>query len=718
MNKVLKLAINSKRINQIKVFGLFAVYPTLFMFPALFSGNKVLARDSYSDVRHYVWMAQQLRNMKLPWSHNLMFDAPTGASFWNPAAFVNGAYWMFIWLLTRVASPLASVNISILAGWVLSGVSGYVLAKRLGSNSQGAIFAGLILQMLPWMREKVLTHPLYVFWCIPICILILTLDFIEKSDFRHFVLLSLGLIFSFFTDLYWFWFAIDLAVIVILLNISLILKAVSKWSICQKCLTATVTISFPLTVFLAYGSVQRKTSESITWERPLTVASANFVDQLQSQFWQFLTPPPEHLIFANQMLFGEGREDKVGYIGFSVVLLAIYGVLKKEKLKRLRFQRSVWATVVVFALFTLPTTFSFLGVRIGFLSDSLRYLNPGLRFYSRTGMISQACLCVLAGCGISKLSDRISRQRVLAVILLLVLAVDLNPFSRRLVDDDYVQYSKIREALHSFDSPVTLEIPPDTNRLYFPRNYIDSPKAFTWAEFIDRSNEVRLQASRGDVNFYSYLVSRGVTHILVPSEEESENIYRSKWGLIGAIKLSLDDRYFKISAHADGRYPATLVELKNSKQSSYCSACVPYSIGWSGTHFGFAGTLFDEKMNSGSYVDGVNLSWVLSGESPSFQISSQDGKARTYEVVISMVPAFGPQARPQVVGVTTKTGISTHQLSAGKVTEVALVVKSGDSVVLKSYLPCVVPSAIDPGNTDQRELCYGVTDFTVKEIFP
>jgi hypothetical protein len=333
-------------------------------------------------------------------------------------------------------------------------------------------------------------------------------------------------------------------------------------------------------------------------------------------------------------------------------------------------------------------------------------------------MISQAFLCVLAGCGISKLSDRISRQRVLAVILLLVLAVDLNPFSRRLVDDDYVQYSKIREALHSFDSPVTLEIPPDTNRLYFPRNYIDSPKAFTWAEFIDRSNEVRLQASRGDTNFYSYLVSRGVTHLLVPSEEESENIYRSKWGLIGAIKLSLDDRYFKISAHADGRYPATLVELKNSKQSSYCSECVPYSIGWSGTHFGFAGTLFDEKMNSGSYVDGVNLSWVLSGESPSFQISSQDGKARTYEVAISMVPAFGPKAYPQVVSVITKASKDVFKLTAGVQTDVALIVKSGESVVLKSHLPCVVPAVLEPGNTDQRELCYGVTNFTVREIFP
>jgi len=84
----------------------------------------------------------------------------------------------------------------------------------------------------------------------------------------------------------------------------------------------------------------------------------------------------------------------------------------------------------------------------------------------------------------------------------------------------------------------------------------------------------------------------------------------------------------------------------------------------------------------------------------------------------SIAPVFGLQAHPQVMSVSSKTKISTFHLTAGKQTRVALIVNSGESVELKSYLSCVVAAAIEPRNPDQRELCFGVTNLTVREIFP
>ena len=66
------------------------------MYPALFSSDTIMAKKTFSDVGHYVWVAQQLERMKFPWSHNFMINAPDGVAFWNPAAFVNGAYWMVL----------------------------------------------------------------------------------------------------------------------------------------------------------------------------------------------------------------------------------------------------------------------------------------------------------------------------------------------------------------------------------------------------------------------------------------------------------------------------------------------------------------------------------------------------------------------------------------------------------------------------------------------
>jgi hypothetical protein len=333
-------------------------------------------------------------------------------------------------------------------------------------------------------------------------------------------------------------------------------------------------------------------------------------------------------------------------------------------------------------------------------------------------MIAQAALCVLAGVGVTNLVIRVKYKRIFGTLLILALILDLNPFARRLANDDYKEYESIRKTLSVADSPATLELWPALYRLYFPRYYIDSAKSFTWGEYNDRSEQVMLHASRGEEDFYGYLKTRGITHILVPVGTTEEPGYWSKWGRYGSIDLEFESSYFEMLATSEGDVPSTLFALKQGVSAETCSQCIPYSVNWEGVRFGFAGMLWSAEQDSNSYLDGSRLSWVLAGENPSFEISSQDGKARTYEVAISMVPAFGPQARPQVVGVTTKTGKTIHQLSVGKVTKVSLVVESGVSVGLKSYLPCVVPSAIDPGNTDQRELCYGVTDFTVKEIFP
>jgi hypothetical protein len=718
MDMKLKSMIDSKQLNQIKLFGLFAVYPTLFMSPALFSGNTLMVRKTNSDVGHYVWVAQQLNAMQFPWSRNMLIAAPKGVTFWNPAAIVNGAYWLLLWVLTRVFSPLVSVNLTLLSGWVLSGVCAYVLAKKLGANHVGSIVAGISLQMLPWFREKLIAHPLYIFWCVPLVVLILLVDFLKEVSFKNLVRLAFFLIFAFFIDLYWFWYSIDIVVIVLIANAIYLIKKTSRWSQWQRILSGLAAISFPASVYMAYGVLQKRTSTDVTWERPLEIASSKFIDQFQSSLWRSLTPPPEHLLFSNHKLLNVSREDVVNYVGISVFLLAVCSFITVPRLKRGRELVSLLVIAVVFSLFTVPTSFELFGLNLGGLVDALRVLNPGLRIFSRTGMVAQAALCVLAGVGVSKLAVRVRHKRIFGTLLILALILDLNPFARRLSNDDYKEFTEIRESIAQVDSPVTLELWPELDRLYFPRYYMNSAKSFTWEEHNDRSKDVLLHASRGDEDFYQYLKSRGITHVLISRNIGEESAYLSKWGRYGSIHLKFDEKYFKVLATSKGDVPAFLLELRQGIPAETCVQCNPYNVIWSGVHFGFAGILWDGVQFQGTYVDGVNLSWVLSGENPSFQISSEDGTSRSYEVAISMVPAFGPQARPQVVGVTTKTGTSTHQLSAGKVTEVALVVKAGDSVVLKSYLPCVVPSAIDPGNTDQRELCYGVTDFTVKEIFP
>lgn len=716
-DKVLKTKQNFA--NLIKTMGLMSVYPVLFMFPALFRDNVLLARESYSDVRHYVWMAQQLRNMKFPWSYNYMYNAPEGASFWNPAAFVNGIYWIMTWILTRAISPLLTVNLLIFFGWVLSGFVSFLLARKIGSSYLGAICSGLFLQMLPWFREKVLTHPLYVFWFVPILILILIFNFIEQRNFKNLFILASALLTTFFVDLYWFWFSVNIFVIIFIIHSAKIVKSFLNWCWWQKIITSVSAIAFPVSVYLFFKIFQEKTQDVVTWERPLAIAPIDLVNSLQGRLEHFLIPPPEHLLFPGNFLLGEGREDAVNYLGVSVLLLAVFGITMKFKNSLYKNHLVSLAGVsVVFALLTLPTYSMFLGVRIGWFVDVLRYLNPGLRFYSRTGMITQAVICVLAGLGVTYIVDRVQLKKILVVAVVLVVSIDLNPFARRLIDSDFVTYSIIREKLTEFDSPVTLELTPDTNRLYFPRHYLDSAKAFTWEEYTDRFAKVRLHASRGDAELHGYLISREITHVLVSGNVGTGFNYRAKWGQFGRISLGFDSKYFKFLAYANGRFPATLFELRKDVPAILCAGCKEYSVDWRNVHEGFAGVLWNSRENNGYYQDSVDLSWVLAGERPTFQIVAQDGKMRSYEVNISMVAAFGPKAPPQVVTVTSKDGATSFDLVAGIQQDVKIVVNSGDVVELESQMPCVVPEQLEPGSGDFRELCFGVTDFKVREVFP
>jgi hypothetical protein len=709
---------SSNRLQHIKTLGIFSVYPVLFMFPALFSSDTIMAKKTFSDVGHYVWVAQQLEKMNFPWSHNFMINAPDGVAFWNPAAFVNGAYWMVLWFLTRFVTPIVAINVTLVAGWILSGVSAYIFARRLSATYAGAIIAGLSLQMLPWFREKILAHPLYVFWFVPIFVLMFSIDFIRNVTFRNLVILASALIGTFFVDLYWFWYSIDLVVVVFIVNFFHIIRQVRRWLHWQQAIAVLGAISFPSSVFFAYRFLQRQTRSDTTWERPLEIASAEFVDIFQGSLLRFVTPHPEHLLFPNDFLFGVGREDAVNYVGISLLILGagVLAFMYRDSCRREIL--TVVALVGFAAWFTLPTDFMVLGVNLGFPADILRVVNPGIRVFSRFGMIAQAMLCIVAGVTVSKILGLFRNRKLLGAVILILISIDLNPISRRLSSAVFADYEVVRKELAIDKRSVTLELWPDLNRLYFPRYLIDGAKAFTWAEYIDRSNEIRLHASRGDLDFYGYLRSRGVTHVLIPEGSVERDKYWAKWGKFGSIDLKFPTEYFKKIEFVNGMVPATLFRLVNQKSMSFCVDCKSYSVSWSEVHMGFAGMIWSAEQDSNSYVDGPNLSWVLAGERPTFQIVAQDGKMRSYEVNISMVAAFGPKAPPQVVTVTSKDGATSFDLVAGVQQDVKVVVNSGDVVELKSQMPCVVPEQLEPGSGDFRELCFGVTDFKVREVFP
>jgi hypothetical protein len=330
-------------------------------------------------------------------------------------------------------------------------------------------------------------------------------------------------------------------------------------------------------------------------------------------------------------------------------------------------------------------------------------------------MITEALLCVLCVAGISVLLNQFRQvlvKRILIMVVVALLILDVNPTGRRFVNDDYNSFSQIHEVLNNARNVVLLELNPVLNKLYFAPNLSNAPVLNNPLD--SRWNEsIALQASLGDKNFSSYLQSKEVTHLLVPADPNGEPRWSDKWGSMASINLNFAEPFFSVTAHAAGQVPAVLLQVNNIKQPEYCENCVPYSLSWSGVRPNFSSPV--RSLAGSYYEDGLDVSWVLEGESPHLKLRSSSSSSKSFRLVVDLNAAFGAEARPQVVNIKTSILSKTIVLKRGAVSRVEIFVEPGEDIYFSSYLPCVQPSEIQVGNPDTRKLCWGISNIEVTQ---
>ena len=70
-----------------------------------------------------------------------------------------------------------------------------------------ALFVGLLIEVLPWVREKAMTHVAYVYLCIPLFTVLLTLKVLDSRSKRNAFHLAVFVGALTMFDLYWFYFS-------------------------------------------------------------------------------------------------------------------------------------------------------------------------------------------------------------------------------------------------------------------------------------------------------------------------------------------------------------------------------------------------------------------------------------------------------------------------------------------------------------------------------
>jgi hypothetical protein len=376
----------------------------------------------------------------------------------------------------------------------------------------------------------------------------------------------------------------------------------------------------------------------------------------------------------------------------------------------------VFAIAATCALLTAPTQIATpFGVVPG-PAHYLKFLTPGMRVFSRFGLVAEILICVMAGFTI----DLIRNLRVapamkysVAGVLLVASILDLNPVSRRFVNSDYEGYAKVREVLHMSSKPVLVELAPDLDKWYFSPNYADAPRLTTannrlWDKGLLRNAEL------GDVAFAAYLSSRQVSHVLVPVNADGSYSYRRKWGVRPSVALEFPSELFREVARVEGNFPAALLEVKARGVDAMCLDCPDVMLNWNGVRQGF----YSQNSNDDGrfYEDGMDLSWVHANEFPAMTLTDNALGISNYKIEISILAAYGEKAQTQLLRIGSGSEFQSVLIHAGPATRVTLNATEGVPIVFRSFLPCTVPSILEPGNPDTRKLCFGISDVEVTEL--
>jgi hypothetical protein len=201
---------------------------------------------------------------------------------------------------------------------------------------------------------------------------------------------------------------------------------------------------------------------------------------------------------------------------------------------------------------------------------------------------------------------------------------------------------------------------------------------------------------------------------------------------LGSISLSLTNPYFQKETVVFGSFPVTLYKVLDISSfifSAHKSELdLNYRIDWNDhwdTRFGVQRRVQEVGQYaysySYSYVDGPDVSWVFQyreqhHQSVNFVVSTLNRAKQKLAVSITFVAAYGGNAPPQTVRVSTPSTTHVVSIRAGVSGKVNFVVDNNQRVVIDTALPCRSAATFSPDDDNPLLYCYGISDFTVRTI--
>jgi hypothetical protein len=118
------------------------------------------------------------------------------------------------------------------------------------------------------------------------------------------------------------------------------------------------------------------------------------------------------------------------------------------------------------------------------------------------------------------------------------------------------------------------------------------------------------------------------------------------------------------------------------------------------------------------YDSGPDVSWFfdLSPERSNvleIEFESESDFLQQLTAEITLVAAYGPNAPPHVVSVSTSESTETKKLSSDGPSVFQIKLLAGETIKIRNITPCRLPSTFEPSDMGIYKICFGVTKMII-----
>lgn len=427
------------------LLALFLSFPVVLHPTTMLFGS---VGDATGTVAIYWWWSYAPTH-GLPLLDNTWTGTPLGSG-WDHIPFVVFQV-LLMAPLSFLVGPVAAYNIGAIASYPATAAVTFLLARRLGMGSMAAAFAALAFAFMPLHTEKATAHLDQAHMEVFPAFLLFGLRWRQGGSKWNLVAAGAVAGLTLWTDVYLAFILSVLAAGLFVLSMLIpgdgnepsLGDRVRKHAVALLIVATVAAVFVPPAVAIGARS-GAGLNNAVSTEVDVLQRTMFEIRAYSARPWEYVLPwhsnpfvPSSVKAFEAQHLHGSNPTENSLFLGYTVLLLAVIGLLATRRGRRMPVVLGA-ATLLIGAVFASPPSEHLGGLTMYFPSDVLGQLLPVFRVYSRFGMIVMLGAALIAGIGLDVVRRRLSLRggswRALALIPFITLGLEFTnvPPSRAL----------------------------------------------------------------------------------------------------------------------------------------------------------------------------------------------------------------------------------------------------------------------------------------------